>query len=468
MRLSTLPGAFWRIFLAPLVALLLVPGMAQGQLHHDAAQEALRHTPVVEAVLKVAPAVVNITAAHQEQSSPFADFFGGVPPEMQPLLREFLGSQGRPRVQTATSLGSGVIIDGAKGLILTNTHVVAGATEVRVRLLDGREFDAEIVGSDPDFDLAVLRVPAERRGNASLPQAEIGTSTDLLIGETVIAIGNPFGYSNTVTTGVISALNRSVRTQTGTQTDYIQTDAAINPGNSGGPLLNILGELIGINTAIQAQAEGIGFAIPVTKAQRVVHELLESGKVSPVWLGITGQSLDQAAACYFGLRRCAGMLVTDVAAGSPAARAGVEKGDVVVSLDGQDVEDADHYLDLLRNRTVGEDMTLVLHRGQEQKTLKLAGEAFGPDMAQKLCERRWGVGLAAKAAQDGLAVAQVRPGSPAASLGLKPGDVIRRIGAIPTPDQGGFVRAYARYQMKSVVDMLVRRGGRLYMVRMKV
>ena len=256
----------------------------------------VRVTPVVTAVQAVAPAVVNITSARTVERR------GGMGPFFDDEFFHPFGNQG-PQRQTQESLGSGVIIDGAKGLVLTNAHVIAGGTSIKARLLDGRVLDASLVGSDPDFDVAILRLA----GGERLPQAAMGDSNDIMIGETAIAIGNPFGYTNTVTTGVVSAVGRSLKHEGGAYADLIQTDAAINPGNSGGPLVNLAGEVIGINMAIQAGAEGIGFAIPINKARRVVAQLVDGGQVIPAWLGLSGQDVDGRTARYFGLDRPRGM-----------------------------------------------------------------------------------------------------------------------------------------------------------------
>ncbi|HBE94754.1 MAG TPA: hypothetical protein DDW80_04835, partial [Desulfovibrio sp.] len=285
-----------RVLLALFCVLFLVQSAC-------AQSEDLRRTPVVRAVQAVGPAVVNITSSRLVQSvpTPFGGQFSG------PLFERFLRDFGlEVPAQKAQSLGSGVLIDGRRGFVLTNAHVIEGASEIAVRLQDGRELAAKVRGADPDLDLAVLQVdPA-----GGLPQAEMGDSSTLFIGETVIAIGNPYGYTNTVTTGVVSAVGRSVGTDEEILTDLIQTDAAINPGNSGGPLLNLLGQVIGINTAIQADAQGIGFAIPVNKAKRVLDELINVGHVTPVWLGLFGQDLDQPTAGYLGLKSPRGVLVT--------------------------------------------------------------------------------------------------------------------------------------------------------------
>ncbi|WP_461208909.1 trypsin-like peptidase domain-containing protein [Desulfocurvus sp. DL9XJH121] len=421
-----------------------------------------RLTPVVRAVQAVSPAVVNITTARvvEREVNPF----GGLFDErlMGPLFKQFFGPGGK-RTFTSRSLGSGVIIDGREGLVLTNAHVIMGATSIKARLLDGREFEAELVGSDPDFDLAVLRLAKAR----DLPQVHMGDSANLLMGETVIAIGNPFGFSHTVTTGVISAMGRTVRTQQGAYTDFIQTDAAINPGNSGGPLLNILGELIGVNTAIQADAEGIGFAIPINKAKRVVAEILDQGFVSHVWLGLSGQNVDQPTASYFGLQDVGGLLLTEVFAGGPAARAGLAPGDVILSMEGNPVQDKEHYLQLLRSYVQGRGLKLTVFRGGAERTVSVRPEPFPEERAMDLAWQRWGVRVG-QGQKGGVAVARVRPGSPAASLGLEPGDVLVKIGGSRLSGPGDFIAAFMRQRMQNTLIMLVWRAGKTYYVRLQI
>jgi S1-C subfamily serine protease len=275
-----------------------------------------RETPVVKAVRAVSPAVVNVSSqiAAQLHDSPFSGMPGS---DFGWFFRDFF-DRGWPRRQPATSLGSGVIIDGRRGFILTNAHVVAQSGQIMVTLMDERRFEAQLVGSDPDSDLAVLRIPA----NNPLPSVAMGSCKDLMIGETVIAIGNPFGFSHTVTTGVISAVNRSFRADDREYHDFLQIDASINPGNSGGPLLNINGELIGINTAIYAKAQGIGFAIPIDRAKRIVDDLIRFGEVIQAWIGLRVQPIDERLAAYLKLEKPEGILVRTVEAGSPADKAG--------------------------------------------------------------------------------------------------------------------------------------------------
>jgi S1-C subfamily serine protease len=435
------------------------------------AKDELRKTPVVRAVENIGPAVVNIKVVSivERSVNPFDDFFGrGL--GRSPLFREFFGGSGggRKRRFSRQSVGSGVVIDGKERIVLTNAHVISGATTITAKLMDGREYEAELVGADSDFDIAVLRLAEGEDGKNTLPTAKLGSSDDILIGETVIAIGNPYGFSHTVTTGVISALDRSVRTAQGVFTDFIQTDAAINPGNSGGPLLNILGDLIGVNTAIQAEAEGIGFAIPIDKAKRVVDELLNQGYVKPVWLGLAGQDLDQAAAGYFGLDNLDGFLVTKVYAGTPGDKAGLKPGDVLLSIDGKPVEDKDHYLMLLRNYTRNSRVKLAVQREDQEKTLQAKLAAFPAELAADFIWSRWGLQTADTAGRNGFALTRVRAGGPAEDLGLRAGDGLLKIGGIRLKTPEDIVQAYMRHRLQGTVFLLVEREGRGYHLRMRM
>jgi len=423
-----------------------------------AAGREARLTPVVTAVAAVAPAVVNITSARTVERrgnrGPFLD---------DEMLRQFFGPGGvpEPQRQTQESLGSGVIIDGKEGLVLTNAHVIAGGTSIKARLQDGRLLDAALVGADPDFDVAVLRLS----GGGDLPQATMGDSADIMIGETAIAIGNPFGYAHTVTTGVISAVGRSLKHEGGAYADLIQTDAAINPGNSGGPLVNLAGEVIGIDMAIQAGAEGIGFAIPINKARRVVAQLMHGGRVTPAWLGVMGQDVDVRTARYFGLNRPRGMLVVEVVPGSPAEKAGVRPGDLITAVGGAELDDKDQYRGALATSTVGETLTLTVRQGEKERKITAAPAAFGESEAVALAQARWG--LTVKVGQ-GVRVAAVAANSPAARLGLKPGDVLIQIGGEKLTGQAEFNRAVYVNRLNRVILVMIERGGRGYYARMGV
>ncbi len=422
----------------------------------------MRVTPVVRAVQNTSPAVVNITVTRivERGVSPFAQLFRGG----DPFEQFFDGGSGmQKRKFRSTSTGSGVIINGSKGFVLTNAHVLAGGSEIKVRMINGEEFDAEIIGSDADFDLAVLKI----KGARGLPQVKMGDSSDIYIGETVIAIGNPFGYTHTVTTGVVSALKRTVKSNDGSFTDFIQTDAAINPGNSGGPLLNILGELIGINTAMQARAEGIGFAIPINRAKRVVKELLASGKVSPVWLGLSGQDLDQSSANYFGLPRVSGLLVSDIYRGMPAEKAGLTPGDVILSMNGIEIEDKDGYVSILRSQTRGSDVVLeVLHRNKKIK-VKVRPESLESQQVKNFAWSKWGIATERDSRGRAMLVSEVKSNSPAATLGLKAGDKIHQVGNRQINSQQDFLDSFLRYRLNGNVLMKIQRGRNYYHVKLK-
>ncbi len=442
-----------RILFAVLVALVCFP--VPGRAYVDE----LRRTPVVQAVQAVSPSVVSITAVRiRERGTVFGD-----DPIAQFLEQRFFG--GRPgRKQKTGSLGSGVIINGKAGLVLTNAHVISGASEISVRLTDGRELPAKMIGSDPDFDLAVLRV----KSKAPLPAVKMGDSDGILIGETVIAIGNPYGFDHTVTTGVISALNRTINTDRGRSGNFIQTDAAINPGNSGGPLLNIRGELIGINTAIHSKGEGIGFAIPINKARSVVTELISAGHVAPVWLGLSGQNLDHDAALYFGLSSLNGMLITEVFKNTPARAAGLQPGDVLLTVNKTAIRDKDDYLVRLRSHTRSEDLRLELLRGGKKVRVKVRPAVMTRETAASLMARRWGFRLANNPRGRGAVVSKVEQNSAAQRIHLLPGDIIHQIGNLPLRGAGDMLSAFLRNRLANTILLRVQRDRQLHWVRMSL
>jgi len=416
----------------------------------------LRRTPVVKAVESVSPSVVSITAISRKQGrSVFPN---------DPIGRLFQERfSGRLPQRSASSLGSGVIIDGRAGLVLTNAHVISGAETITVRLTDGRDFKAEMIGSDPDFDLAVLRIKDAK----NLPGVKMGDSDDILIGETVIAIGNPYGFSHTVTTGVISALNRTISTDRGRSGNFIQTDAAINPGNSGGPLLNINGELIGINTAIHAKGEGIGFAIPINKAKAVVAELISTGHVAPIWLGLFGQSIDQDMALYFNLKSVNGMIVTDTFPDTPAQAAGIKAGDVLVGMNGRSLRDVDEYLTRLRGHTRGEYLMLNLLRDGKRVDIRIKPAVMSRKTATALVAKVWGLRLKDNPRGVGAVITQVGKGSPAEKAHLQPGDLVHQIGNRSLRTADGLLAGYLNSRMASTVVLKVQRGRGLYWVKLR-
>ena len=449
---NTAIDARWLLVLLAFALLLCLPARARA-----IAPDSPRMTPVVRAVQAVATAVVNITSTHViegQRVSPLEQFFG---PGF-PGLPGFDVPGGRRVKQKRVSLGSGVIVDGDKGLVLTNAHVIAGGDEVMVHLLDGREFTATVKGADPDFDLAVLQI----KGAAKLPAVKLGDSGDIMPGETVIAIGNPFGFNHTVTTGVVSALGRTIRNKDGAFTDLVQTDAAINPGNSGGPLLNIEGVLIGINTAVDTRAEGIGFAIPINKARRVMLDLMSAGRVAPLWLGLDLQDVDGRTAMALGLRDAGGVLVTAVFPGSPAAKAGIVPGDIVESINASPVRDRRDYLDILRNQTAGSALRLQVLREGGSVRLEATPEPFSDADARALLERRWGFSAAQTA--QGVVVRQARANGPAEFL--RQGDRITAVGSAEIRTMEDFLQAFRRERMSGQVLLQVVRNGKGYYARL--
>jgi len=355
---------------------------------------------------------------------------------MDPLLDKFFRDFFSPeleRREKRTSLGSGVIIDGTRGLVLTNTHVVEKATTISVALNDQREFEAAIIGMDPDSDLAVLKIQSDQE----LPAIQMGHSDDLMIGESVIAIGNPFGFSNTVTTGVISSVNRSIKTGERVFHEFIQTDAPINPGNSGGPLLNINGELIGINTAIYAQAQGIGFAIPINRAKRIISDLINFGEVVQAWVGMTVQPLDSNLSNYLELPSNVGLMVTAVEPESPAAKAGIDEGDIILSIDGAKLTDKFAYQTKMNEISAEQLLSVEISRKGNVSRISIQTAIFPLDRALALASQRLGIKVTNLNEQSrltygvntntGVLIIEMSRGSHLDQLGVRPGDIIRQI-----------------------------------------
>lgn len=372
------------------------------------ARQAPRVTPIVELVRASRDAVVNVAATHVFEAAP------------DPFL-DFFETHGRRRFKT-NSVGSGAIIHAA-GYVVTNAHVVAQASELKVIFADGTSLPAKLVSSLPEEDLAVLYVQAPKP-LAALP---LGTSSDIMVGETVVAIGNPVGLGHTVTTGIVSALDRELDLSDEIHfTDIIQTDAAINPGNSGGPLLNVLGELIGVTTAIRGDAQNVGFAIPVDRVRALLPELLGVRVRGQVAFGVE-----------WGGERLGGVEVAQVAAQSPAARAGLKPGVVVRELAGRPTTAVLDALVATLEQPIGKPFPVRVFDGTAERTLSLVLEARRPNGAQ-LAKRRFGLELLeldAQAARTiglregvGLLVATVEKGSAAARAGLQRGDLVTQVG----------------------------------------
>jgi serine protease Do len=435
----------------------------------SSAQDLKRETPIVKAVRKISPAVVNISSVYEvrKRTGPFSGF--GLNPFFEEFFKDFFDPRFERR-QRHTSLGSGVIIDGKKGLILTNAHVIQQAGTIKVLLQDEREFEANIVGADPDSDLAVLEIDSE----SQLPEVIMGSSNDLMIGETVIAIGNPFGFSHTVTTGVISAINRSIRTEDRVYHDFIQIDASINPGNSGGPLLNINGELIGINTAIYAKAQGIGFAIPISKARKIISDLIQYGEVKQAWIGIIVQDMDEKLASYLNVTGKKGVIVKTVEAHSPAEDAGVQERDIILSVGNKRVNSAGNYEAVTKTLTAGDTLQVELWRNEKKKILTIRAKLFPIELAEELAFKLLGISvddLTLKnrqaydiSAREGVVIARIKKKSYLAHIGAEPGDVIRRIDDFTILDKEDFKKAIVKFRRKNSLVLLLQRGDQGYYI----
>ena len=423
-----------------------------------------------EAVL---PAVVNISTARTQTME------GAMGPfHADPFFKRFFGERGpesEPLQRRMSSMGSGVIV-GADGIVLTNNHVIDAADEVKVTLSDGREFDATVVGSDSRSDLAVIQLVGEF---SDLPTLTLGDSASLRLGEVVLAVGNPFGLDGTVTMGIVSAQGRSGVGIVDYE-DFIQTDAAINPGNSGGALVNLRGELVGINTAIASRTggyQGIGFAIPTSMARPVMTSLLATGKVERGWLGVYIQDLEPSMAESFGLDAdVRGILVADVAEDSPAKKAGLKGGDVITKLDGVDVTAVNQLRNRVSLQPAGKVVSLAYFRAGKAKSAKVTlgvlpedGVAAVAPEKEEAAEVLVGLELAPLDASmrrkfsvpdsvgRGLVVLRVEPGSEAAQGGVRAGDVILEVNRKRVNDLDSFKAARGEAGRALV---LLSRGGR--------
>ncbi|HUB88648.1 MAG TPA: DegQ family serine endoprotease [Dyella sp.] len=399
----------------PLHAHAVLPSAVDGQPLPSLA-------PMLE---KVTPAVVNIsTKTRVRVSNPFFD---------DPVFRQFFGLQGIPRERVEQSLGSGVIVDAAKGYILTNNHVVGGADDITVTLQDGRNFKGTLVGTDPATDVAVVKIDADK-----LQALPIANSSSLRVGDFVVAVGEPFGLGQTVTSGIVSALGRSGLGGSSFQ-NFIQTDASINPGNSGGPLVNLRGELVGINTMILSPSGGnvgIGFAIPSNVATEVMQQLIAHGKVSRGSLGAQTQDITPNIARMLGLKSSEGAVVTRVLPGSAAERAGLDVGDVITAVNGQALHDSDELTNAIGLLPANSTVSLTtLRKGTTRKvTAELTPQKIATLDGAKLDPRLSGVTFSdlsdeqASQGTTGVVASNVNPNSRAAQAGLSSGDVIVGVG----------------------------------------
>jgi serine protease DegQ len=398
-------------------AALLLAGQASSTL--PAAIDGDRLPSLAPVLEHVTPSVVNIyTQTRVRIRSPLLD---------DPFFRRFFNVPDVPRERVSQSLGSGVIVDAGQGYVLTNNHVISGATEISVTLADGRSFEAEVIGTDPDTDLAMIRIPAE-----DLQALPLADSNQLRVGDFVVAVGNPFGLGQTVTSGIVSALGRTGFRGLEFQ-NFIQTDASINPGNSGGALINLRGELVGINSAIFTPSGGnvgIGFAIPSAMARYVMGQLAQFGEVRRGTLGLYVQNLTAELAGAFGVENGKGALVAEVSEGSAAERAGIQAGDVITGMAGYTVSNAQEFNNLEGQLPVNESLTVEFVRDLVNKKLTMTAEALRQLDGGELDRRLQGANfeelplkLRSKRIR-GVLISGLEPGSLLARRGLRPGDII--------------------------------------------
>ncbi|MBS0581533.1 MAG: DegQ family serine endoprotease [Proteobacteria bacterium] len=412
---------------------------------------------------RVVPAVVNINSkTHVRVNNPFMS---------DPFFRQFFGMQNMPRERVEQSLGSGVIIDAAKGYVLTNNHVIDGADDISVTLHDGRTLKAKLIGSDRDTDVAVIQIPAE-----NLTALTLADSSRLRIGDFVVAIGNPFGVGQTATSGIVSGLNRSGLRGLGIQ-NFIQTDASINPGNSGGALVNLRGELVGINSAIYSPSGGnvgIGFAIPSNLASNVMGQLIATGSVRHGSLGVQVQSVSPEIARMLGAREDQqGAVVTQLREGSAATNAGLQTGDVIVAANGRPVLNEGDLYNAEGLAAIGSTIELKLLREGKPVTVtaRIEAESVTRMDGAKLDARLAGATLAdvserARAdGKSGVSVDSVAPGSRAAQIGLKAGDVVFGVGRLRVNSLAELNQLMKRGLRQ--VQLVVARGGDTFVVTLQ-
>ncbi len=461
------------VALAFLITLLWLTQPAHAQLptFTDLAEKAGAAVVNINTVKVVEPGErQRLFEQFQRRGGPFDEFFEN--------FEKFFGEQlRRPRKQR--SLGSGFIIS-KDGFIVTNNHVIAGADEVNVTLQGGDDtYTAEIIGRDPDTDLAVLKIEPDE----DLPTLEFGDSDAMQIGEWVVAIGNPFGLDHSVTAGIVSAKSRIIGA--GPFDDFIQTDASINPGNSGGPLLNLEGQVIGINTAIVAAGQGIGFAVPSNMAQRIIEQLQTGKKIRRGWLGVSIQNVDKDMAKALGLEEPRGALVANAMPGEPAAEAGVKTGDVILRVNGEEVADTNELLRKIAAIKPDENAVLTIWRDEKIRTITVSlGERDSEALARGETPMDGQDGDGAPAALGlslkpvnpqeaealgldevaGLLVTEVEPGSPGDDSAILPGDVILELNQTPidTVDAFNEIVETEGKEKGVVIALIKRRGNNLF------
>ena len=450
-----------RFRITKIVALLLTVGLI-ATTGLQAATNAPRMIPDNFSTLaeQVGPAVVNIQVEKATQSGEGLRQFQGNPFGMNPF-----GPQIPPQERRQGGIGTGFIID-KSGHIITNNHVVEGADTIKVTLKDEREFEAKIIGRDPQTDLALIKIEAK----GDLPVASLGRSADLKVGQWVVAVGSPFGLEQTVTAGIVSAKGRIIGF--GPYEDFIQTDASINPGNSGGPLIDMTGAVIGINTAIVASGQGIGFAIPMNLAKGIINQLKSSGEVTRGWLGVGIQDLNSELKKYYGIEDDGGVLVTQVFEGDPAEKGGIQPNDIIIAVDGQTVTSVRELSGIIANTRVGKRTAVTYLRDGKKKTVyvELSKRQDDELQARKETKTSDDIGMqlmdltAEKAAQfgyeegeSGVLVVNIAPNSKAADAGVKRGDLIKEINHEKIGSVKDYNKTIKKIDSGESVNLLIRR-----------
>ncbi|MEE9196644.1 MAG: DegQ family serine endoprotease [bacterium] len=419
------------------------------------------------------PAVVNISTTQvlkQMIRRPRRRMPGGEQDPWREFFERFF--EGTPEQRTRHSLGSGIIYD-KEGYIITNNHVVERASEIKVKLHDGSEYDAKVIGTDPKTDLALIKIEADK----PLPTLTLGDSDALQVGEWVIAIGNPFGLEHTVTVGVVSAKGRVIGT--GPYDDFIQTDASINPGNSGGPLLNTSGEVVGVNTAIVAAGQGIGFATPSNITRRVIEDLRTKGSVVRGWLGVVIQRMSPDLAKSFGLEENTGALVAEIVEDSPAQKAGIKRGDVIIKFNGAEIKTMDVLPRRVAATRPGKKATVTILRDGKKKSLKVT---IGTLEEKKIAKARFAeeeLGITVQEitrdlaehfdleTREGVIVSDVDRSGPAWEGGIRRGDIVLEVNRQTIKTMKDYRQALKKYAGEGTVLLLVRRGGNTLYVAIK-
>jgi serine protease Do len=422
---------------------------------------------------KWGPTVVNISTTQTVKSN--RGLYGNIPRQFfdhDDFFRRFFGDI-PDREYKRSSLGSGFIISG-DGFILTNNHVVAKADKIKVKVASGKEYDAEVKGRDPNTDLALIKIKAED----TLPSVRLGDSDKLRVGDWVFAIGNPFGLDHTVTAGIVSAKGRVIGA--GPYDNFIQTDASINPGNSGGPLFNLDGEVVGINTAIVAQGQGIGFAVPVNLAKDVVKDLKTKGHVTRGWLGLSIQDITPDMAENLKLKDRRGAIVGQVFPGDPADKAGIKTGDIILEIDGRKIENTNELLRIVAALPVGKKVEIiVLRNGRELRQQLVVGERKDAREITGDSQTNEQLGLTVQEIspemtrilklkeKGGVVVTAVKPDSPAEDAGLKVNDVILQVNRVRVESLKDFTDELARTAREETVMFLIKRDDAALFVTLR-